>query len=118
MLFIVDECAGPSVARFLESLSHEVYSVPDLSPGWKDYQVLQKATESRGIIVTNDKDFGELIFKKRLPHYGVILMRLKDERVPNKITVLSHFLDSYPQIIQPNDFIVLTEESYRVTKFP
>jgi uncharacterized protein (DUF433 family) len=32
------------------------------------------------ILVTNDKDFGEKVYRERLPHRGVILLRLDDER--------------------------------------
>lgn len=63
MKFIVDECTSPSVARYLISLGFDVYSLSDTSPGWKDEQVLQKANEESRILITNDKDFGELIFR-------------------------------------------------------
>lgn len=116
MKFIVDECAGPSVARFLISLGHDVYSVPDSSPGWKDEQVLQKANEESRVMVTNDKDFGELIFKKKLQHSGVIFMRLENERIANKIQVLKSFFDNYPDL-DLTGFIVLTEKVVRFSKF-
>ena len=43
MKFVVDECTGPSVAKWLTESGHDVYSVADESRGWTDEQVLQKA---------------------------------------------------------------------------
>jgi predicted nuclease of predicted toxin-antitoxin system len=117
MKFIVDECAGPSVARYLASLDFDVYSVSDTSPGWKDERVLQKANEESRILITNDKDFGELIFKQKLCHSGVIFMRLEDERVANKIAVLKRFFENYPDI-DLSGFVVLTEQIVRVSQLP
>jgi predicted nuclease of predicted toxin-antitoxin system len=115
--FIVDECTGPSVGRFLVSLGYDVYSVSDASPGWKDEQVLQKANAENWILVTNDKDFGELIFKQKLQHSGVTFMRLEDERITNKIIVLKNFFENYPDL-DLSGFVVLTEKVVRLSKFP
>lgn len=62
MRFIIDECTGSGVARWILSQSYEAYSVADQSPGWKDTQVLDYATKNNIIVVTNDRDFEELIF--------------------------------------------------------
>lgn len=116
MKFIVDECTGPSVARWLKENGHDVYSVSEQSPGWTDEQVLQKALADNRILFTNDKDFGYLIFKSQMAHCGVVLMRLEDETSVNKIKVLSGFLASYGEAITHADFIVVTENSIRITR--
>jgi predicted nuclease of predicted toxin-antitoxin system len=41
--------------------------------------ILRRAFAEERIVVTNDKDFGELIFRLQEPHHGVILLRLQDE---------------------------------------
>jgi len=64
-------------------------------------------------LVTNDKDFGELIFRMRRPHKGVILLRLEDERSKNKIAVLQHLLESYSDKLV-NNFIIVTEKTVRI----
>ncbi len=74
MRFVVDECTGPAVAVWLVEQGHDVYAVSLSSPGWKDTDVLAKAVAERRIVITNDRDFGELIFKNRLPHEGVIYL--------------------------------------------
>ena len=52
--------------------------------GADDIEIIQRVNEGR-IIVTNDKDFGELIFRRRLASKGVLLLRLEDESPENKI---------------------------------
>lgn len=61
MRFLVDECTGPAVARWLRSESHEVFSVCDEARGMTDEDVLTKAYSENWILITNDKDFGEMV---------------------------------------------------------
>ena len=65
------------------------------------------------ILITNDKDFGDLIFRSRRPHKGIILLRLDDGRPENKINVLKRVLDSHSDSLSDN-FTVVTEKSIRL----
>ncbi len=112
MKFLVDECAGPSVAGWLISQGHEVYSVFDESPGMSDDDVLSKAASEERILITIDKDFGEMIFRERREHKGVILLRLADERSLNKIAVLQEVLENYSERIS-GQFVTATENKIR-----
>ena len=53
-----------------------------------DDAIIQKGFTENWIIMTNDKDFGEKVYRERRPHKGVIFLRLDDERPANKIAVL------------------------------
>jgi predicted nuclease of predicted toxin-antitoxin system len=55
MRFLVDECAGPSVARWLVSKGHDVFSVFDSARDISDMEILERAFAEERIIVTNDK---------------------------------------------------------------
>lgn len=88
MRFVVDECTGPVVARWLRESGHDVYSVYDEARGLDDGNVLQLAVRENRILITNDTDFGERVFRLRQPHCGVILLRLTDERAVKKIAAL------------------------------
>ncbi len=61
MRFLIDECTGPSVARWLKLHEHEVFSVYEQARGATDEEIIEKSFEENWILVTNDKDFGELI---------------------------------------------------------
>ncbi len=50
--------------------------VAELSPGVADEEVLRQANAQNAILLTVDKDFGELVFRQGLVHSGVILLRL------------------------------------------
>ncbi|MVM37790.1 hypothetical protein GO730_09650 [Spirosoma sp. HMF3257] len=115
MKWLVDECTGPSVGRWLRERGFDVYSVGEQSPGWPDWQVLAHAVSENRVVISNHKDFGELVFKSRIAHCGIVLMRLDDERIDNKITVLNRFFASFLEPITPQHFIVLTEKAMRVT---
>ena len=114
MRFLVDECTGPAVAQWLRLQNHDVISVYDEIRGADDKEVIQKAYEQNRILITNDKDFGELVFRDKKQHKGVILLRLKDERPANKIAVLKHLLEKYESSLSRH-FIVVTENTVRIT---
>lgn len=112
MRFLVDECAGSKVAEWLRGESHEVFSVFDEARGMTDEDVLAKAFSEGWILITNDKDFGEMVFRERREHRGVIFMRLDDERAANKIEVLRKLLEGYAEKL-PEEFVVVTETKVR-----
>jgi predicted nuclease of predicted toxin-antitoxin system len=114
MRFLVDECTGPVLALWLERQGHDVFSVYDQARGLDDDQVIEKAFEANRILITNDKDFGEKIFREGLDHRGVILLRLKDERNANKIFAIQRVLADYLDRLA-NHFTVVTETKIRIS---
>ena len=114
MRFLVDECTGPAVAQWLRLQNHDVVSVYDKIRGADDKEVIRKASEQNRILITNDKDFGELVFREKKQHKGVILLRLEDERSAKKIAVLKQLFEKYESFL-PGHFIVVTETTVRIT---
>jgi len=112
MRFVVDECTGPAVASWLRDQKHDVFSVYDEARGLDDDEVIRRALEEERILITNDKDFGEKVYRDRRLHRGVILLRLEDERSASKIKVLSRLLHAYSDRI-PGSFLVVTEQRVR-----
>lgn len=112
MRFLVDECTGPIVARWLREQNHEVFSVYEEARGIDDDTILRKAYEGNWILITNDKDFGEKIFRDRYLHRGIIFLRLDDERSTVKIEVLRNLIENYHDRLSDN-FLVVTENKVR-----
>ncbi|MDO8834609.1 MAG: DUF5615 family PIN-like protein [Vicinamibacterales bacterium] len=112
MRFLVDECTGPAVARWLRDQSHDVFSVYEEARGMVDDDVLAKAFAESRILITNDKDFGDLVFRARERHRGVVLLRLQDERATSKTDALRKLLASYADRL-PDAFVVVTEQQVR-----
>ena len=115
MRFLVDESTGPSVAEWLTTEEHEVFSVYDSARGMNDDDIVKKAFDENWILITNDKDFGEQVYRERKPHHGIVLLRLEDERARSKIEVLKRLLNSYSDRL-PEQFVVVTEQSVRFSK--
>jgi predicted nuclease of predicted toxin-antitoxin system len=82
----------------------EVFSVFEDARGMDDDDMILKALEENWILITNDKDFGEKVYRDGRFHRGVILLRLEDERSPSKIQVLSRLLRTYPD--RSNTFVL------------
>ncbi|MCS7260536.1 MAG: DUF5615 family PIN-like protein [Anaerolineae bacterium] len=115
MRFLVDECAGPAVARWLRTQGYEVFSVYDEARGAEDDVLIAKAYAEDWILITADKDFGAKVYRERHPHRGVVLLRLEDERAVNKIGVLRQLLERYAAELA-NQFVVVTESQVRFAR--
>ncbi|MGH9944886.1 MAG: DUF5615 family PIN-like protein [Pyrinomonadaceae bacterium] len=115
MRFLVDECTGPKVAQWLSEQGHDVFSVYEQARGAEDDRIIQQAFAEDRILITNDKDFGELIYRERRPHRGVIFLRLEDERAASKIAVLRRLLDAYADRLE-DQFVVVTETRVRFAR--
>ena len=112
MRFLVDECTGPAVARWLRDQSHEVFSVYEEARGMVDDEILDKAYSEDWIVITNDKDFGEKVYRDKQPHHGVVFLRLQDERSASKIDAIEKLLDGYDDRLA-DAFVVVTETQVR-----
>lgn len=77
MRFLADENFPADAVSALRAVGHDVASVSETCPGANDAQVLTIAQDENRILLTFDKDFGELAWRAHLPATcGVILFRL------------------------------------------
>lgn len=115
MRFLIDECAGPALARWLRQQDHEVFSVYEDARGMKDEDILHKALVENWILLTADKDFGEKVYREQHPHRGVVLLRLDDERASSKIAVVAQLLELYADQLSDR-YVVVTEQRVRFAR--
>ncbi len=115
MRFLVDECTGPAVARWLRTQQHDVFSVYETARGMDDDEIVHKAFVDGRILITNDKDFGEKVYRERKPHRGVVLLRLNDERAASKIDAVRRLLAGYADQLADR-FVVVTETTVRFAR--
>jgi len=73
---VADEGVDRPVVERLRRDGHEVVYVAELSPSVADEAVLHLANARSAVLLTADKDFGELVFRQGLVHSGVVLVRL------------------------------------------
>jgi predicted nuclease of predicted toxin-antitoxin system len=117
MKFLLDENIDARLLPFLQDLGHDVTSVSkDYFYGLFDEDILAMAHQENRILLTNDRDFGELIFHQELPHSGIILFRLapNDAIIDLRKRRLQHVLTHYPDQLQ--HFLVVTQKSVRIRK--
>ncbi len=112
MRFIIDESTGFGVARFLQAEGHDVLIVAETMPEADDVAILQLAWAEERIVITNDKDFGELIFRRQESHHGVVLLRLQDESGSNRVQVVAALMAQYGSQLSGR-FAVVTERKIR-----
>lgn len=111
--FIVDECTGLSVVHFLRRQGYDAIGVSEAMPQAIDADILQRAVVENRIVVTNDKDFGDMVFRDRRPHRGIILLRLADDLPETKRRVLAAVLAEHVDKLADH-FVVATEDNIRM----
>lgn len=112
MRFLVDESTGKRLATLLKNEGYDVLFVGDVTPSAPDEKIIRRTEEDNRILITDDKDFGELVFKLGRPTKGIILLRIVT--VPERrIKALIKLLKTYD--VQ-NRFTVLEEEAIRSRK--
>jgi predicted nuclease of predicted toxin-antitoxin system len=73
---VADEGVDRPVVDRLRQEGHDVVYVAELSPSVPDEEVVRRANAGSAVLLTTDKDFGELVFRQGLVHSGVVLVRL------------------------------------------
>lgn len=110
MKFLIDEDISPKIAAFLKQLGHSAIHIREIQLSLEDYQILEIAISKDSIVVTEDKNFGELIFKDSHAHNGVIFLRLEDQTLNNTRKALGWVLSKYPGSKLAGNFTTVTEK--------
>jgi predicted nuclease of predicted toxin-antitoxin system len=80
-----------------------------------DDEIIAKALAEQWIVVTNDKDFGEKVYRDGRLHRGVVLLRLEDDRAAKKIETMAKLLEGYADRLT-DSFLVATEKTVRFAR--
>jgi predicted nuclease of predicted toxin-antitoxin system len=113
MRFLLDENADLRLRPVLLELGHDVTAIAvDYQASISDRDVLDLAYAEGRILITNDRDFGELVFRQHLPHAGIIHFRLATTRFAVKRDRLLHVLITYAD--QLDRYLVVTERGVRL----
>ena len=80
MRWLADECvAAPLVARLREA-GLDVTYMAEIAPAATDPEAIARAHHEGRLLLTEDKDFGELVFRWNWPVPGVVLLRIDPEK--------------------------------------
>lgn len=110
---LLDENIGQSVAQSLINNGYDAVSVVEIGFGMPDTDILKLALQEKRVLITLDKDFGQMIYQSHAEHSGMVLLRLQNESSQNIKMILLNFLNSYDNKMV-DKFIVVTEDKIRV----
>lgn len=117
MNLLADECVSAEVVARLRADGHAVEAAGDATPGAADDDVLARAAGSGRVLVTADKDFGELVYRLGRAHAGVVLLRLAGMPSADRAEIVAAvFRDRAADL--PGSFTVVEPDTVRVRRPP
>ncbi|MGZ8518487.1 MAG: DUF5615 family PIN-like protein [Chitinophagaceae bacterium] len=108
---VADESVDYRIVVQLRKTGLSVYSIAEQQPSIKDENVLNFAFDNKALLLTEDKDFGELVFRLQLPHHGVLLIRIENPgfKISSVVeTVSRHYSEMFDK------FSVITDTKLRI----
>jgi len=112
---VADENVDQQIVDRLRSDSHDVFFIAELDPGIDDDAVLGKSRESTAVLLTADKDFGELVFRQHALHSGVMLIRLAGLEPEAKAQLVAAAFEKHADELSLG-FAVLSKRTFRLRK--
>ncbi len=115
MNFLADECVPAEVVARLRADGHLVEAAGAESAGAPDDDVLARAASSGRVLITADKDFGELVYRLGRAHAGVMLLRLPGVAAAERAELVSSVCrERTPEL--PGNFTVIERNMVRVRR--
>ena len=115
MKFLLDVCAASRrLQTQLTDAGHDVVSAVEIDRLASDESLLALATEQDRVLVTKDKDFGELVFVRRLPHPCII--RLVDMDLLDEAATMADLIERYADDMAAGSLIVVTPNRVRIRR--
>lgn len=116
MRFLIDRCAGRRIADWLRDRGHDVVESRERGTDPGDRILLEWAALERRILMTMDKDFGQLIFIEKAPHCG--LVRLPDVPAARRIELMERLLRDHAQELADGAILTVRGERIRISRRP
>ncbi len=113
MRLVADESIDAPIVERLRRCGHEVLFVAELDPGIDDEGVLALANDRDALLLTADKDFGELVFRLGRVTTGVILVRLAGLKPRRKAKIVEACVGKHGEEL-PRTFTVIAPGGVRI----
>jgi len=115
MNVMADESVDGLIVRRLRSDGHAVEAIAETSPSISDEEVLGRAAGSGRVLLTADKDFGELVYRLGRAHTGIVLLRLAGLPSADRAEIVSEVFRVRVAEV-PGSFTVVEQETVRVRR--
>ncbi|MBI2507688.1 DUF5615 family PIN-like protein [Candidatus Woesearchaeota archaeon] len=113
--FLVDESTGRKLVSSLREKGYDTEYISEDLLGADDEIVLEEALKDDRILITNDKDFGEIVFRRKKHSKGVILLRLNIDNPENRLKLLLYVIEKLGVELS-GKFLVISEAGIRMRK--
>jgi predicted nuclease of predicted toxin-antitoxin system len=110
--FLADECCDAGLIGSLRDAGHDVTYVTEQYASSTDDEVLLRAYKEERVLLTEDKDFGELVYRLEKPSAGIVLIRIDVKDRHLKWPRLRSLIENYEERI-PGHFVVIHTNKYR-----
>jgi predicted nuclease of predicted toxin-antitoxin system len=111
--FVADECVLEAIIDRLRADGHAVYSIRETSGGATDPDVLTIAVNQQAVLLTQDKDFGELVFRLKQTHCGIVLIRLAGMTFAERAELVATVITNHQSEL-PRAFTVISSNGVRI----
>jgi predicted nuclease of predicted toxin-antitoxin system len=113
---VADENVDTAIVARLRADGHDVLYIAEDDPGIDDQTVLNRSRQTGSVLLTADKDFGDLVFRQRLLRSGVLLVRLAGIRPDVKAGLVAATFERHANELS-SGFGVLSRRSLRFRKW-
>ena len=115
MKFLADEGVDRQIVLRLREDGFDITYIAEFALGAVDPAILELANDEDRILITRDKDFGELAYRDRLVHAGIVLNRLFELTSERKAEIVSSVIKQYGEELE-NAFTVIQPGRVRIRK--
>ncbi|MBF0344428.1 MAG: DUF5615 family PIN-like protein [Nitrospirae bacterium] len=98
--FLVDVGVGKKVEEYLKKEGFYVKAIRYINPCLNDVEILRIAVSEELMLITMDKDFGELVYNSGKAHTGVLILRLDNATGNEKVEVVKEIISKYADKIK------------------
>ena len=116
MKLLADESVDRQIVDALRRSGHQVLYVAEMEPGISDESVLALANGEAALLLTSDKDFGEIVFRRRLHTHGTVLIRLAGLPPIRKAEMVASVINQHTGEL-PGAFTVIAPGICRIRRF-
>jgi predicted nuclease of predicted toxin-antitoxin system len=113
MNFVADENVDQPVVARLRAAGHIVLAVVEMEPSVSDEVVLDIANERGMVLLTGDKDFGELVYRDRRYAFGIVLIRLAGLAATAKAEMVASVVEEHADRLA-HTFTVISLNNVRI----
>lgn len=115
MRFVADESVDAPIVQKLREVGFEIFSIAEQSHGISDELVLAIAHKNGSLLITQDKDFVDLVYRLGKAHEGIILLRLEGLTPYQKADLCLVVINQHKNEL-PGAFVVVYKDYVKIRR--